>query len=281
MPPRVVQEARESLNALPRAPLPKPQPSLTINNPSYASRPELWHAVAMQQQRLADLGLPGAAPRRRLPKPPPPAPLSQPVCGTAADAADASEDEEVDPPRFELTLAQRMGLADAPDPELTAPEWEAIAARSRAADESRQPCVICCDAFRDQKQVLLSCGHVFHRDCLLSWERYSRSRVCPVCRKQHYRKRTLHDGANLYKAECATKLQALMRGHCARKTHGAAIRRLNPARLRQYCEEKLTSLTDRLVDQLDAEHDDLDAFFAQIDSSVAVSRVMMGLEAVH
>eukprot|EP00966_Prymnesium_polylepis_P057128 1323221-Prymnesium_polylepis.1 len=150
--------------------------SLAINNPSYASRPEMWHAVAMQQERLKDLGLPGAAPRRRLPKQPPPPPLSRPVC---EDAADESDDEEIEAPRYALTLAQRMGLAEAPDPELTAPEWEVIAARSRAAEESRQPCVICCDDFRDQKQVLLSCGHVFHRECLTSWERYSRSRCCP------------------------------------------------------------------------------------------------------
>ncbi|KAL1511593.1 hypothetical protein AB1Y20_006387 [Prymnesium parvum] len=249
--------------------------SLPIHNPSYERTPELWHAVAMQQERLAALRLPGAAPRRKLPPPPRAPPLSSPsaLAAAAAAAATSDSDEEEAPPRYELTLAQRMGLSDAPPPELTPPEWEAIAARSREAEESRQPCVICCDDFRTQKQVLLSCGHVFHRECLTSWERHSRSRVCPVCRKQHYRKRSLHDGANLYRGECATRLQAHFRGYRARKMHGAAIRRLNPARQRRYCEDRLSSLTDRLVGRLDAQHDELDAFFAQLDSSVAASRL--------
>ena len=159
--------------------------------------------------------------------------------------AESEEEDEIDRPRLELTLAQRMGLAVAPDPELTAPEWEAIAARSREEEDSRAPCVICCEEFRDRKQVLLSCGHVFHRDCLSSWERHSRSRVCPVCRKQHYRKRSMADGANIYRAECATRLQAAWRGLRERKRHAAAIRRVNPTRLRSYCEQQLTTLTDR------------------------------------
>ena len=198
-----------------------------------------------------------------------------------------------------------MGLVAAPDPELTAPEWEAIAARSREEEDSRAPCVICCEEFRDRKQaflhhyrperyaqtrktlrffqllqVLLSCGHVFHRECLSSWERHSRSRICPVCRKQHYRKRSLHDAANLYKGECATRLQAAWRGLKVRKQHAPILRRVNPERLRRYCEDKLTSFTNRLISRLDAERLDIDALFAEIDDSVAYSRTLMGDDVV-
>ena len=53
------------------------------------------------------------------------------------------------------TLAQRMGLAVAPEPELTQSEWDAIADMSRDRDASKQPCVICCEHFRDEKSFLL------------------------------------------------------------------------------------------------------------------------------
>lgn len=54
---------------------------------------------------------------------------------------------------------------------------------------------------------------------------------------------------------------------------------LNPARQRRYCEDRLSRLTDRLVGVVDTECE-LDALFAEIDSSVAASRAMMGEEAV-
>ena len=41
-----------------------PRAATMINNPSYAKKPELFHAVALQQQKLASLGL-GPPPARR------------------------------------------------------------------------------------------------------------------------------------------------------------------------------------------------------------------------
>ena len=113
--------------------------------------------------------------------------------------------------------------------------------------------MICCEPFRDQKQVLLSCGHVFHRTCLRSWERHSKSRCCPVCRKQHYRKRGIADGANVYRDECAVRLQAAWRGARTRRTTDRALRHANPTRLRKYCEQRLSGLTDELLGRIEAE----------------------------
>ena len=53
-----------------------------------------------------------------------------------------------------------MGLAEAPEPELTTSEWDHIAAVSRERGASKEACVICQEAFKDARQVLLSCGHV-------------------------------------------------------------------------------------------------------------------------
>ena len=212
-----------------------------INNPSYAKKPELFHAVALQQQRLASLGLGPPLPRRKKPPPPDKRPascvaaeargqarrasaaplLEQWTCrtctllnagsartckaceaprpsgaapsaaGTSGSAAAVSahsaqcsecsdDDDDAKPPP--LTLAQRMGLEAVPDAALTKQEWEVIAERSKGQGRSKEPCAICLGDFTTEAQVLLSCAHVFHRACLGSWERHSKSRCCPVCR---------------------------------------------------------------------------------------------------
>jgi hypothetical protein len=236
-----------------------------INNPSYHSNPELWHAVAMQQQRMSELGLPtglkprGAAARSgsrdasgRVPR--------TGAAGSGSGRGDGDSDDEYDLDAQytpTLTLAQRMGLVEAPEPELTPSEWEAIAEQSRRRDESRQPCVICQEDFKDEKQVLLSCGHTFHRQCLRSWERHSKSRSCPVCRKLHYRKRTIDDGANIYRDECATRVQTAWRGHATRRVTAKTLRSLNPERRRRYCESRLGGLTDALIGRIDAERSEV------------------------
>ena len=245
---------------------------MAIHNPSYATRPEMWHAVAMQQQRLSGLNL-ALAPSRRAPM----ARSASRLAPTPAPARAADEEDYDDDglPAAPLTLAQRMGLAEAPEPELASSEWDAIAECSRDRGGSRQPCSICLQHFRGDAQVLLSCSHTFHRACLRSWECYSKSRCCPVCRKLHYRKRAICDGANLYRDECATALQAGWRGARVRAEFGPKLRHANPERMRSYCEYRLSSLTDQLVGHLDAQHDALDALFAEIDSSVASARLAL------
>ena len=134
-----------------------------INNPSYAKKPELFHAVALQQQKLAalrlDLGVP--KPVRRRP------PIAQqrsrggdpPVSHAAAashpmrcsECDSDGEDEETVRPA--LSLAQRMGLEAVPDPALTAQEWAVVAERSKEQGRSKEPCAICLGDFTTDAQV--------------------------------------------------------------------------------------------------------------------------------
>lgn len=53
--------------------------------------------------------------------------------------------------------------------------------------------------------MLLSCSHVFHKTCLQAFERFSRRKCCPMCRKERYETRVIHDGAQLFKHKCATR----------------------------------------------------------------------------
>ena len=256
-----------------------------LHNPGYQRNPELFHAVALQQQRLADFKISLAPPpvslrRDRVSTRPhvrAAAAAAAPEARTANGGGDDDDDDDDATGRsrpIKLTLAQRMGLAEAPEPQLTQSEWDHIAGAAR--DRSMEPCVICCEPFRDEQQVLLSCGHVFHRQCLRAWERHSKSRVCPCCRKQHYRKRSIDDGANLYREELATRLQACWRGCAARKVTAKALRHANPQRLRRYCEDRLGGLTDQLIGHLDAERSEVDKLFDEIDGTIQASRVLMG-----
>ena len=92
------------------------------------------------------------------------------------------------------TLAQRFKLVAGPV-HLTPEQWQAAHEQSLRRGDSQQDCSICLQPFKDQQQVLLSCSHVFHTQCLASFERYAQVRCCPLCRCQAYQKKRIEDGA--------------------------------------------------------------------------------------
>ena len=53
-----------------------------------------------------------------------------------------------------LSIAQRMGLIEAPGQLLTETEWETAKEKSNKRDDSKMPCVICKEDFGTQQQVL-------------------------------------------------------------------------------------------------------------------------------
>ena len=101
-----------------------------------------------------------------------------------------------------------MGLV--PSPKVVSPlEWEDIKAKGLA--RKNDFCPICQDRYRLQDQVLLSCSHLFHRQCIGSYERFTGSRCCPVCRTTEYRKLlTCQKTKELNR--CATVIQSCWRG---------------------------------------------------------------------
>jgi len=91
-----------------------------------------------------------------------------------------------------LTLAQRLGIYDKPPGPLSAIEWKDI----EKSVESRKIdcCSICLEKFRIEEQLILSCGHVFHKICLSSFEKYSKVKACPLCRLESYDKKPYLEG---------------------------------------------------------------------------------------
>ncbi|NXO54583.1 RNF32 protein, partial [Aramus guarauna] len=185
---------------------------------------------------------------------------------------EAEKEYVLDPSPPQLTLAQKLGLVEPPSLPLTAEEWVKIKQRSVQHGDSVQPCAICREEFALQPQVLLSCSHVFHKSCLKAFEKFTGKKSCPMCRKEQYQTRVIHDGARLFKIKCAIRIQASWRGYIVRKWYKNLRKTVPPkdSKLRkQFFEKKVQQISNRLLSSYDI---NLDEFFSEIDSSLAASR---------
>ncbi|XP_042366153.1 RING finger protein 32 [Plectropomus leopardus] len=194
------------------------------------------------------------------------------------------EDKEyvLDPAPPPLTLAQKLGLVASPAGRLTEDEWTQVKTRSVQQGDSAQPCAVCREEFCLQPQVLLSCSHVFHRACLHAFERFSGRKCCPMCRKEQYETRVIHDAARLFRHQCATRIQACWRGYAARKRYRKLRKSICPKDKqlrRKFFEAKLQELNDSFVRYC---HTDTEAFLSDINRSLSSSRrVFQQLERKH
>ncbi|KAG2486740.1 hypothetical protein HYH03_014666 [Edaphochlamys debaryana] len=178
-------------------------------------------------------------------------------------------------PGAPMTLAQHLGLIPRPPPLLTEDQWTEVHLKSRLRQDSASECVICREEFQAGAQVLLSCSHTFHRHCLAAFERFARTKTCPLCRCEQYQKRVIKDGEEIYRQRCAVRIQAAWRGYAARRRY-RELRRHQPPRderlRKKWAAERLQEESDRLLSEMDDEVGDLDALFAELDASVAASR---------
>ena len=111
-----------------------------------------------------------------------------------------------------LTLAQQLGLTPKPAPKLTGDEWADVRERARARGDvlTAASCPICCEDFKGTEQVLLSCSHVFHKVCLLNFEKFAatKAKVCPICRSKGQSSRhTCRGGWGAKNACCTSEAQ--------------------------------------------------------------------------
>jgi len=174
-----------------------------------------------------------------------------------------------------LSLARKLGLEPATPAKLSAAAWAVVRAKSQKRQHSELVCPICQEQFRLQAQVLLSCSHVYHAACLQNFERFSGTRCCPICRCDQYEKMVIDDGAVAYRTSCAVRIQAAYRGYRARQQYAALRIRFpprNPQIRRQFFVKRLADTSNKLLAALNTESNDIDALFAEIDNSLALSR---------
>lgn len=87
----------------------------------------------------------------------------------------------------ELSLAQKRGLVPLPTNNydtLKPLDWYLV---ERTIEKKIEPdafCPICMGPFTQREEVLLSCGHLFHKICLRSFENFVKNAdlSCPICR---------------------------------------------------------------------------------------------------
>uniref|UniRef100_A0A383VUK5 Lon protease homolog n=1 Tax=Tetradesmus obliquus TaxID=3088 RepID=A0A383VUK5_TETOB len=180
-------------------------------------------------------------------------------------------------PGAQLTLAQRRGLILKPDKLLSQEEWSAVHSLARQRDDcSASNCAICLEPFKAEQQVLLSCSHVFHQQCLASFERHVRVKACPLCRKAWYQQLIISDAAEAYRHTCATRIQAAVRGWLCRKSLSRLLQDAPQAHglKRTWAAGQLSTVRQALTGLVQDAADDLDQLFAELDASLAVSRGM-------
>ncbi|XP_073892580.1 RING finger protein 32 isoform X2 [Macaca fascicularis] len=124
-------------------------------------------------------------------------------------------------------------------------------------------------------RVLLSCSHVFHRACLQAFEKFTNKKTCPLCRKNQYQTRVIHDGARLFRIKCVTRIQAYWRGYVVRKWYRNLRETVPPtdAKLRKkFFEKKFTEISHRILCSYNTNIEEL---FAEIDRCLAINRSVL------
>ena len=119
---------------------------------------------------------------------------------------------DVNPP----TLAQRLGVI--PHETMSAVEWNEIKEKAlfTVGKKTRLECPICVEGFANSKQILLSCGHLYHESCFKSWERLQTLRSCPLCRQSYHRLLT-RDAHHIAITQAAICIQSYWRRFVCRR----------------------------------------------------------------
>jgi hypothetical protein len=181
--------------------------------------------------------------------------------------------------RGPTTMAQRMGLVTGPAPPLSEDEWANAHAQSQKRADSFHPCAICQEPFRNTPQVLLSCSHVFHKDCITSFEKFSQSKQCPLCRRQEYQKRLIADGKHALLHLSAVKIQCCWRYYVARKKRFYLLMDKDPALKRAYHFGIVRGVSDRYLAVSEQNCRNVDRFLESLDQERARVRLLFMTEA--
>ncbi|KAJ3264727.1 RING finger protein 32 [Chytriomyces hyalinus] len=177
-----------------------------------------------------------------------------------------------------VSLAQKMGILESPPKRLNPSEWSEIkerAKKSHAMYSNGVECAICCEPFAAQSQVVLSCGHSFHRNCIHAYERHTRSKRCPLCRTHNYETLVTSDAKLAYFRYAATKIQSVWRMWRCRRVY-VQYRRdhvpKHPLLRKQFHLDKLHKLNQTLDLQMRRDKREMDALFKEMDLSIKMNQ---------
>ncbi|RYH30144.1 hypothetical protein EON65_06175 [archaeon] len=145
-------------------------------------------------------------------------------CGYGAPRQQATSSEP--------SLAFRRGLIPIPPkatPDIMKPiDWYFMESQITRKVDPDICCPICMEKFNRGEEVLLSCGHIFHKVCLRSFENFVKTAElsCPICRTKNYQKKLTNLGNFSLEKVSASKIQAICRGYLTRKEYKRMLRRM-------------------------------------------------------
>ena len=124
-----------------------------------------------------------------------------------------SPEERIGAYECSLTLAEKLNLVERPKQPLTEKEWQVV--KERATNPTGS-CPICLVGFKMKQQVLLPCGHCFHKFCFLSFDTFCRAQdqptLCPLCREKSFDYIQIDSGSKAYISDCVLLIQSFWRG---------------------------------------------------------------------
>ena len=142
-------------------------------------------------------------------------------------------------------------------------------------EEYKGCCPICQEPLGMQATVILSCTHVFHKFCINSFEKFSKTHACPICRKQSYEKKSYKTSQDYYYIYCITKIQSWIRGFFCRKRfikhmqlHPSSNANVN----RKYTEIHMRALNNKLSLHLNKKESYIDKLFLDLENKLQTSQ---------
>ena len=160
---------------------------------------------------------------------------------SSASFQEAPFDSSLSSSSFFLSQRRRRGGRENEKPLLTfssslsssdSSSWKEIRKKARERTGKDSACAICREEFatttmdddQNRGQVLTSCAHCFHEQCLKSFERFvesiSERRRCPCCRTVGYRKIRISDARDECIRHAALTIQKMWRGRLVRNKLG-------------------------------------------------------------
>ena len=177
--------------------------------------------------------------------------------------------------REKLTLAQRLGLVSKPDAPLTHEQWAAVEKTSEMREEYKGNCPICHEHLGRHASVILSCSHVFHTTCMKSFEKFSKTKACPICRKNSYEKKTYKTSTDYYYIFCIVKIQSWVRCFIMHERfikHMLETPSKNVAVYRKYRTLHMNRLDIRFNKHLDRQEIQIDRLFSDLEAKLQASK---------
>ncbi|KAM3138084.1 hypothetical protein pb186bvf_009757 [Paramecium bursaria] len=112
-----------------------------------------------------------------------------------------------------LSLAQKLGLVPSPPKPISQQDWEEIENKAKSRNIQACVCPICLESFKHQEHIILNCSHIYHKQCLESFEKISKQKQCPICRKQDYEKKKYLLANEQFKLQSIIKIQKYYKGY--------------------------------------------------------------------